>query len=63
MPKVSVLTPVFNTNHAHLRQCIESVLGQTFADFEFIILNDSPDNVELEKLILSYRDKRIRYKK
>ncbi len=63
MSKVSVLTPVFNTNPAHLRQCIESVLGQTFADFEFIILNDSPDNLELEKIILSYRDKRIRYKK
>ena len=63
MPKVSVLTPVFDTNHAHLRQCIDSVLQQTFADFEFIILNDSPDNVELEKIILSYRDKRIRYKK
>lgn len=63
MPKVSVLTPVFNTNHRHLRQCIESVLEQTFTDFEFIILNDSPENTDIEKIILSYRDKRIRYKK
>ena len=63
MPRVSVLTPVFNTNHDQLRQCIESILGQTFTDFEFIILNDSPDNTDIEKIILSYRDKRIRYKK
>ncbi len=61
MPTVSVLTPVYNTNHEHLRQCIESILNQTYTDFEFIILNDSPENTELEKLILSYRDKRIRY--
>lgn len=63
MPTVSVLTPVYNTNHEHLRQCIESILNQTYTDFEFIILNDSPENTELEKLILSYRDKRIRYVK
>lgn len=63
MPTVSVLTPIYNTNHAHLRQCIESILNQTYTDFEFIILNDSPENTELEKLVLSYKDKRIRYEK
>lgn len=62
-PKVSVLTPVFNTHTDHLRQCIDSILNQTFTDFEFIILNDSPDNIELEQLILSYTDKRIKYHK
>ncbi|MBQ5700272.1 MAG: glycosyltransferase, partial [Alphaproteobacteria bacterium] len=56
MPAVSVLTPIYNTNHAHLRQCIESILNQTFTDFEFIILNDSPNNAELEKLVRSYDD-------
>lgn len=63
MPAVSVLTPIYNTNHAHLRQCIESILNQTFTDFEFIILNDSPNNTELEKLVRSYDDKRIVYMK
>ena len=63
MPTVSVLTPVYNTNHEHLRQCIESILNQTYTDFEFIILNDSPDNDALEKLVLSYDDARIRYVK
>ena len=62
-PKVSVLTPIYNTNPDHLRECIESILNQTFSDFEFIILNDSPDNLEIEKIVLSYKDKRIKYLK
>ena len=62
-PRVSVLTPIYNTNIEHLRQCIDSILNQTFTDFEFIILNDSPENTELESEILSYSDKRIKYYK
>ncbi len=63
MPKVSVLTPVYNTEPAQLRECIDSILGQTFTDFEFIILNDSPDNTEIESIVKSYKDKRIKYHK
>ncbi len=49
MPKVSVLTPIYNTKPEYLKDCIESILGQTFTDFEFLILNDSPNNSEIEK--------------
>lgn len=62
-PRVSVLTPIYNTNIGHLCECIESILNQTFDDFEFILLNDSPDNVRLEKIIQAYNDPRIRYYK
>lgn len=64
-PRVSVLTPIYNTNPAHLRECIESILSQTFTDFEFLILNDSPDNTEIEKIVKEYakHDKRIKYSK
>ncbi len=62
-PKVSVLTPIYNTDSRHLRACIESVLNQTFSDFEFIILNDSPNNTELDAVVASYDDPRIRYVK
>ena len=61
MPRVSVLTPIYNTNPAHLRECIESILNQTFTDFEFLILNDSPQNTKLDKVVKSYNDKRIKY--
>lgn len=63
MPKVSALMPVYNTNLTYLKETIESVLNQTFTDFEFLILNDSPKNLELENFILEYakQDKRIKY--
>lgn len=63
MPRVSVLTPIYNTRPQHLRECIESILNQTFTDFEFLILNDSPDNKEIEKIVKEYakHDKRIKY--
>ena len=65
VPKVSVLTPIYNTNPAHLREMIESILNQTFSDFEFLILNDSPNNAEIEKIVMEYakHDKRIKYSK
>lgn len=63
MPKVSVLTPIYNTKPEYLKECIESILGQTFTDFEFLILNDSPNNSKIEKIVKSYKDKRIKYYK
>ena len=61
MPKVSVLMPVYNTNHAYLRQAIESILSQTFEDFEFLILNDHSTDFQIEKIIKSFQDVRIKY--
>lgn len=60
MPKISVIMPVYNTKEEYLREAIESILNQTYADFEFIILNDGSTN-NSEDVILSYQDKRIRY--
>ncbi|HBS76837.1 MAG TPA: hypothetical protein DEA31_03220 [Alphaproteobacteria bacterium] len=61
MPRVSVLTPIYRTDATHLRECIESILNQTFTDFEFLILNDSPDATYLRDIVKSYGDKRIKY--
>ena len=38
-PTVSVLMPVQNTQR-YLEEAVESVLGQTFGDFEFLIIDD-----------------------
>lgn len=58
-PKISVLMPVYNTEK-FLKEAIDSILNQTFEDFEFLIINDaSTDNSK--NIILSYDDKRIRY--
>lgn len=56
-PQISVLMPVYKTA-PYLRQAIDSMLAQTFGDFELIVLNDgSPD--EAEAIIDSYTDERI----
>lgn len=60
-PAVSVLMPVYNTKEAYLREAIDSILGQTFKDFELLILNDCSTDPEVEKTVLSYDDKRIKY--
>lgn len=62
-PKISVLMPIYNTDEKYLREAIESILNQSFKDYEFLILNDSPDNIKLDKIIASYKDKRIKYSK
>lgn len=44
MPKISVIVPVYNVE-AYLDRCIQSILNQTFTDFELILVDDgSPDN-------------------
>lgn len=59
MKKVTVVLPVYNGSK-YLKETIDSVLNQTFADFDFLIINDvSADNSE--EVILSYRDPRIKY--
>lgn len=59
MPKISVIMPVYN-GEQYLREAIESILNQTYSDFEFIIINDfSMDSTE--DIIKSYTDKRIVY--
>ena len=60
--KVSVLMPIYNTNENYLRQAIESILNQTFQDFEFLIYDDN-STIDLESIVESYNDKRIIYKK
>lgn len=57
--KVSIVLCVHN-GERFLRETIDSVLGQTFRDFEFIIWNDGSTD-STEDIIKSYKDSRIRY--
>ena len=60
-PLVSILMPVYNTA-PYLKEAMDSMLSQTFKDFELIVLNDcSPDNAD--EILDMYNDPRIvRYK-
>ncbi len=57
VPKVSVLMSVLN-GEAFLRPAVESILGQTFRDFEFIII-DNASSDGTAAILDGYRDSRI----
>ncbi|CAL1241801.1 glycosyltransferase family 2 protein [Candidatus Methylocalor cossyra] len=57
-PCISVIMPVYN-GEKYLRPAIESILGQTFTDFEFLIIDDGSTDSSVE-ICSSYRDPRIR---
>ncbi|VEF49057.1 glycosyl transferase family protein [Bacillus freudenreichii] len=43
-PKISIVVPVYNVEN-YIRNCIESIMAQTYKEFELILVNDgSPDN-------------------
>ncbi|MBN2301281.1 MAG: glycosyltransferase family 2 protein, partial [Lentisphaerae bacterium] len=58
VPKITVLMAVYN-GERYVREAINSILGQTFADFEFLIINDGSTDHSRE-LISSYHDPRLR---
>jgi len=57
-PKVSVCMPVYNAA-PYLRECIDSILTQTFTDFELLIVDDGSTDCSRE-IVRSYDDPRIR---
>lgn len=59
MPQITALMSVYN-GQKYIKESIDSILNQTFDDFELIIVNDG-SNDRTEDLILMYNDKRIRY--
>jgi glycosyltransferase involved in cell wall biosynthesis len=60
MPKISVICPVYNTAKL-LPRCFDSVLAQTFTDFEFILINDCSTDKSGE-ICAQYQKKESRIK-
>ncbi len=62
MEKLSVIVPVYNT-YPYLRQCLESIINQTYKNLEIIIVNDASPYIEDDEICKEYaeKDKRIIY--
>lgn len=56
---ISVVMPVYN-GEKYLREAIESILNQTYQNFEFLIINDGSTDAS-EEIIRSFSDSRIVY--
>lgn len=59
MPKISVIIPIYNVSE-WIDRCLESVAGQTFDDFEAILVNDGSTDDSAEKALnFAEKDKRF----
>lgn len=56
-PKITVLMPVYNCE-LYVKEAVDSILNQTFSDFEFIIIDDASTDSTVS-IIKSYNDPRI----
>lgn len=57
IPEISVIMSVYNEPIEWIQQSIDSILNQTFRNFEFIIINDNPDGKEQLELLHEYAHK------
>ncbi|MBB3188412.1 glycosyltransferase family 2 protein [Microbacter margulisiae] len=58
-PKISVLMPVYNVA-TYVQEAIESIINQSYTDFELLIINDGSTDTTRDK-VLQFTDSRIRF--
>lgn len=62
-PKISIITPTYNSNLGYLEECIQSVLSQTYDNFEYCLVDDASSKSEVREIIKNFakKDSRIKY--
>lgn len=60
MPTISVITPVYNTAVEYLREAVDSILKQSYQDFEFILIDDCSKNADTLSFLHGLDDPRIK---
>lgn len=60
--RFSILVPLYETEEVYLRAMVESVLSQTYGNFE-LILADAGSTNRVEEIVKTYEDKRILYRR
>ena len=53
MPKVSIVMPVYN-GEAYINEAIDSIIAQTFEDWEFIIVNEYGSSEAVTSILYDY---------
>ncbi len=64
LPKISIITPVYNVEEMYLKNCVTSVLQQSYPNWELCLVDDGSSAVHIKPLLdeFSARDSRIRIK-
>lgn len=62
-PLISIAVPAYQTPVEFLKQMIESLISQTYPEWELCIANASPDNEEMQRALADYsaKDSRVRF--
>ena len=61
LPLISIYTPTYNRNKLLRERAIPSVLNQTYKNIEYLIVHDGKEDNDLDRIIESYDDPRIKY--
>lgn len=59
-PLISVIMSCYHSDKEYLKQAIESILNQTYTNFEFLIANNG-EEFDLEEFLKQFKDSRIKY--
>lgn len=61
-PLISIVTPVYNVDIKYLEECIESVLAQSYTNFELCLADDCSTDPNIKKVLEKYKklDSRIK---
>ena len=59
-PLVSVIIPTYNQRPDYLRQCIDSVIGQTYDNIEIIVSDNHSTSQPSRDVLTAYKDRRLR---
>ena len=62
-PLISIAVPAYQTPVEFLKQMIESLISQTYPEWELCIANASPDNEEMQRVLADYsaKDSRVKF--
>ena len=59
MIKISVIVPVYGVEN-YIKKCIDSLVNQTFKDFEILVVNDGTKDKSIDIIKENFNDKRIK---
>ncbi len=60
MPKISAVMALYNTPYSYLKTTVESLLNQSFKDFELIVIDDA-SSMQYKEFFEKFNDDRIKY--
>lgn len=59
-PLMSIVTPAYKTPPTFLRKMIDSIISQSYGNWELVIVNASPDDEDMQRVFNEYADRRIK---